>query len=622
MTPERFRKIRNLYEAALEKDTEARQVFLREACSGDEALLNDVEHLLIAHERTAGFIQTPIFEIAALESEEQAIPRMEGRRIGAYQVLREIGRGGMGAVYLCSRADDVFHKQVAIKIVRPTGESTSLLRRFRQEREILASLDHPNIARLFDGGSTDEGLPYFVMEYVDGLRIDSWCNQKKLNVTERLELFRHVCAAVQYAHRHLVVHLDLKPSNILVTSEGTVKLLDFGIARLLRPRGEEAAPFLTLTGTTLQCMTPEYASPEQIKGMPISTTSDVYSLGVVLYGLLTGHQPYRMNSRILHEIARVICEEDPALPSTIVTEIEELAGEGRSTTRLTPEIVSAVREGNPARLKRRLEGDLDNILLKALQKEPPRRYGSVEQLNEDLRRHLEGLPVNARKDTFIYRSMKFVKRNRAGVTAGVFAAAMLATSVFTVLWQERLALHEERQRVLLPQFVLYTSVNLALLGVAVYISRATLRRLLGALVGAAAFTLVGSELVRVAHSFGWWRYALPDMPPIPLLLLVFDVVLYAALLALISWRVNRRFGWRGQMMFVGIMALHGPLRDYVGAAATELIVITPGVMPFIGWAIFWMCGIATMQAIMRLVAGHARSDTLARTRRDHTVPNF
>jgi serine/threonine protein kinase len=583
-------------------------------------MLKEIERLLIAHERTAGFIQTPIFEIAPFESEEHSIPRMEGRRIGAYQVLREIGRGGMGAVYLCSRADDVFHKQVAIKIVRPSVRSAALLRRFRREREILASLDHPNIARLLDGGSTEEGLPYFVMEYVDGVRIDSWCNQKKLNVTERLKLFRYVCAAVQYAHQHLVVHLDLKPSNILVKSDGTVRLLDFGIARLLQPEREEGAPFRTST-STLQCMTPEYASPEQIKGMPISTTSDVYSLGVVLYGLLTGHQPYRMNSRILHEIVRVICEEDPAQPSTIVTEVEEVAvAEGSDATRLTPEIVSAVREGSPARLKRRLEGDLDNIVLKALQKEPVRRYDSVEQFNDDLGRHLDGLPVRARRDTFIYRMMKFVRRNQAGVAAAVFAAVMLATSIFALLWQERLAIHADRQRLLLPQFVLYSCANLAALGFAVYLSRATLRRLLGTLAGAAAFTFVGSELARVAHSLGWWRYALSDITPLPLTLLELNVLFYAALLALINWRVNRRFGWRGQLIFIGVMGLHGPARDYVGAAATELIIITPGITPFLGWAIFWMCGIAVMQAVMRLVAGDARSDTLARMPGNHTVP--
>src|SRR5207248_236370 len=233
-------------------------------------------------------------------------------------VLREIGHGGMGTVYLALRDDDVVQKQVAIKVVRAGAGEADVLRRFRQERAILASLDHPAIARLIDAGSTEEGLPYFVMDYVDGEPIDTWCDRHKLNVTERLKLFRAVCSGVQYAHQHLVVHRDLKPANILVTAEGEVKLLDFGIAKLV---DREATPMdRAATETLIRRMTPEYASPEQVRGEPIHTASDVYALGVVLYELLTGHRPYRMRSYLMHEVERVICEEEPTRPSVVVTE--------------------------------------------------------------------------------------------------------------------------------------------------------------------------------------------------------------------------------------------------------------------------------------------------------------
>jgi serine/threonine protein kinase len=603
MTPERFRQIRNLYEAALEIDPEKRLAFLRDACRGDDDLLDEVERLLMAHERTRGFIETPILGSAAFEPAGESIPKMEGRRIGAYQVLREIGRGGMGAVYLCARADEEFQRQVAIKIVRFPLESEAILRRFRQERQILATLDHPNIARLFDGGTTEEGLPYFVMEYVEGQTIDSWCDERKLNVTERLELFRSVCAAVQYAHQNLVAHLDLKPANILVTTDGTVKLLDFGIARLLHPQGEEARA--SYTATLLQGMTPEYASPEQVRGMPISTASDVYSLGIVLYELLTGHRPYRMNSRILQDVVRVICEEDPTRPSMIVTEIEETK---------TPDAVSVVREGTPARLRQRLEGDLDNILLKTLRKDPARRYGSAEQLNEDLRRHLEGLPVSARKDTFSYRLERFVRRNRAGLAAGGLVIATLLAGLTTTLWQAQLALREQRQSVLLPQMVLYAYADIAAFGVAVYFCRPTLRRLLGACAGAAVFVLLFHTLAQVFRSVGWWRFALSDMPPMPVLLPVLGTACWATMLALISWRVTRRFGWTGQVSLIGIMSVEGPLRDRAGAAATGLIVFAPGASPLVAHVMLWALMVIAMQMVMRLVAGPAASDRLARTK--------
>jgi serine/threonine-protein kinase len=323
----------------------------------------------------------------------------------------------MGTVYLAARADEQYQKRVALKIVRG-HDSVEVLRHFRRERQILASLDHENIAKLLDGGTTDDGLPYFVMEYVDGQRIDAYCDSRSLSTAERLKLFRSVCTAVQHAHRNLVVHRDLKPGNILVTSDGVVKLLDFGIAKLLNPAILGDAP----TATHL-ALTPEYASPEQARGEAITTATDVYSLGIVLYELLTGHRPYRVASRQPLDVLRAVVEEEPERPSTAVGRTDSTpAYPGLAPLTLTPESVSRPREGTPDRLRRRLKGDLDNIVLTALRKEPQQRYGSVEALAEDLRRHLEGLPVRARKATVGYRVGKFVRRHALGVTT---AAALV-----------------------------------------------------------------------------------------------------------------------------------------------------------------------------------------------------
>ena len=408
MTPERFRHIRNLFEAVVERPPDTRGTFLAEACAADADLQAEVERLLAAHRHDTDMLPAP----AILPENPQ---RLEGRRIGPYEILREIGQGGMGTVYLAMRADHAFRKQVALKIVRPEAGSRDVVRRFQQEREILATLDHPNIARLLDGGSTEQGLPYFVMEYVAGEPIDIYCDRHKLNVVARLELFRTVCAAVECAHRSGFVHRDLKPANILVTAEGTAKLLDFGIAKVLRA-ADDAAAYVTRTG--LHLMTPEYASPEQVRGEAITGLSDVYSLGAILYELLTGHRPYRMRSRMFHEIVRVICEEPPTRPSTAVSQPEDTA--------------SRARDASPAQLRRQLSGDLDNILLKSLSKEPLERYRSAGQLDEDVQRHLQGQPVLARGDTLVYRIAKFLQRYKIWVIAAIAMAAALATGVVTI----------------------------------------------------------------------------------------------------------------------------------------------------------------------------------------------
>jgi serine/threonine protein kinase len=327
--------------------------------------------------------------------------------------VKEIGRGGMGAVYLAIRADELFNKQVAIKVIKRGMDTDDVLRHFRNERRILGNFDHPNIAHLLDGGSTESGLPYFVMEYVEGKQIDEYCDERCHSITDRLELFQQVCAAVSYAHRNLVVHRDLKPSNIVITKEGIPKLLDFGIAKILEIGSEEKS---TVTGILL--MTPEYASPEQAQGLPVNTLSDVYSLGVVLYELLTGRDPYPFKNRTPIEIARIISETQPQIPSAVIDSL-----------------VSKTREGTQERLQKRLRGDLDNIVLMALRKEPERRYQSIDQFSEDIHRHLHGLPLTASKDALLYRTIKFIKRNKIEVGASILICLSLLGGIIVSTWQ-------------------------------------------------------------------------------------------------------------------------------------------------------------------------------------------
>jgi len=438
-----YHQLKELFQSALDRDPGQRAEFLQQACDGDAVLRAEVEEMLAAYEQDASFLEAPAFAVGAELLADGQTGLMVGRRIGPYKVLREIGHGGMGAVYLAVRDDDQFRQQVAIKLIRSGLDSDFIIHRFRQERQILAQLAHPYIARLLDGGTTETGCPYFVMEYIEGQPVDAYCDRHQLSTAERLKLFRLVCAAVHYAHQNLIVHRDIKPRNLLVTEEGVPKLLDFGIAKLLNP--ELTAETSDHTATVLRLMTPDYASPEQVRGEPITTASDVYSLGVLLYELLTGHRPYRIKSRSPSEIARIICEQEPEKPSTVVSRIEEVAGtDGAALTTLTPESVSGTRDGQPDKLRRRLSGDLDNIVLKAMRKEPERRYASVEQFAEDLRRHLEGLPVMARKDTFSYRSGKFIRRHKAGVAAAALVVLTLMAGIVATAWEARVAAKQAR----------------------------------------------------------------------------------------------------------------------------------------------------------------------------------
>ncbi|HWZ99701.1 MAG TPA: protein kinase [Candidatus Dormibacteraeota bacterium] len=431
MTPERWQQIKKVLEVALALDTAERGPYLDKTCANDADLRQEVESLLASHQPTGkNILDEPLANILAAEPAPARHAMGTGQRIGAYKIIEEIGRGGMGEVYRAVRADGEFTKEVALKTVRGGFDVASVVERFRNERQILASLDHPNIARLYDGGTSDEGIPYLVMELVDGVLIDSYCDADKLNITRRLELFVQVCSAVQYAHQRLVIHRDIKPGNILVTKEGVPKLLDFGIAKILDPA-------TTMNVTLVRPMTPEYASPEQIRGEPITTASDVYSLGVVLYQLLAGRSPYRTETRTRHELSEAITNTEPERPSTAI--LRRIPSDGADRGKRTAEQLCDVREGSLSKLQKRLAGDLDNIVLKALRKEPQRRYSSVEQLAEDLRKHLDGRPVSARKDSWSYRSGKFIRRHKVGVTASALAAAMLVAGVVVTLREARIA---------------------------------------------------------------------------------------------------------------------------------------------------------------------------------------
>ncbi|MGD0297666.1 MAG: protein kinase [Bryobacteraceae bacterium] len=385
--PDAWDQVREILATALELPAEQRTGFIRQACGSDQALLAEVESLLLHHDQADSLLENS--PTARWQSFEPAA--FAGKRIGAYKIVRQLGEGGMAVVYLGERDDEQFRKRVAIKMLRPGFYTAEIVHRFRNERQTLAALDHPNIVKLLDGGSTEDGLPYLVMDYVGGLPIDEFCALHQLSVPARLELFLGVCAAVQYAHQNLVIHRDLKPGNILITKDGVARLLDFGIAKLLNP---EFLQTPLVTRTEWRPLTLEYASPEQLRGEPVAEASDVYSLGVVLYELLAGRRPFVASGRTRLEIERMVCDQTPERPSAAVTETG-----GR----------------------RALEGDLDTIILKALRKEPQQRYASVGELSEDIQHHLDGIPVKARNPTLPYRSGRFVRRHKES-----FATAMVA----------------------------------------------------------------------------------------------------------------------------------------------------------------------------------------------------
>ncbi|MGD0133485.1 MAG: protein kinase [Bryobacteraceae bacterium] len=395
--PEKWDQVKALFTLALEQDPGERSSFLLQACAGDDSLRTEIESLLSSFDGAPSFLEDcPAADLLSAQSHG-----MTGRRIGAYRIIRQLGQGGMAVVYLGERDDEHFRKRVAIKMLRPGIYTAEIIHRFRNERQTLASLDHPNIVKLLDGGSTDDGLPFLVMDYVEGERIDEYCVRHHLSTHARLRLFLSVCAAVQYAHQNRVVHRDLKPGNILITQEGVPRLLDFGIAKLLNP---EFLQTPLVTRTEWRPMTLEYASPEQVRGETVTEASDIYSLGILLYELLAGRRPYDTAGHSRLEIERMICEQEPERPSATL-----------------------------GATRRALEGDLDTIILKALRKEPEQRYASVEEFSEDVQNHLSGLPVRARNPTVSYRSGRFLRRHKESCATALVGLVLVAAVGFW-LW--------------------------------------------------------------------------------------------------------------------------------------------------------------------------------------------
>lgn len=422
MSRANWEQVKDIFASALEIDTSERDTFIIDRCGQDTLLRMEVQSWLASYAESEAFIETPAFSHHEITSNGK--PAI-GRQFGSYRVIREIGHGGMGAVFLAERDDGEFSQRVAIKIIRQAIAESELINRFKRERQILATLNHPNIAKLLDGGVSPDGLPFLAMEFVEGEPITVFCDQNRLNLNARLVLFLKVCSAVAYAHRNLIVHRDLKPSNILVTVEGEPKLLDFGLAKLV---DDNLSSDIKQTQTAFRALTPAYASPEQLKNETITTASDIYSLGVVLYEVLTNERPFHFEGKSLDEIIRTVAESEPRLPS-------------------------AKSANDQSQRDTQLKGDLDNIVLMALRKEPERRYQSVEALAQDVERYLIGMPVAARASTLKYRASKFVTRHKAGVLAGTLVFLSLVAGIVASLWQARIAQKENEKAVKINAFL-------------------------------------------------------------------------------------------------------------------------------------------------------------------------
>ncbi|NBC04426.1 MAG: tetratricopeptide repeat protein [Bacteroidetes bacterium] len=407
MNSQQWDDIQDLFHQCIELSLDEQKIFLDNLKEKKPQISAELKKLLDAHHMSGTFLEDEILE-------EEFIS--EGDRVGPWRIIREIGRGGMSSVFLATRADGQFEREVAIKFLHGLIPGQSMHKRLQQEQKILARLQHKNIAQLFDAGLTDEGRPYFILEYIQGKPITEWCNEKHLSFEDRLQLFVQVCEAVQFAHQRLIVHRDLKPNNILVDNHGTVKLLDFGIAKILEDEPQEGAP---VTKTGLFLMTPEYASPEQVHGDSITTATDVHALGLILYELLTGRLPYDVSDKKPIEICSIISKTTPAKPSSVVSKISS----------------ETIQLGsiNIAQHKRRLRGDLDTVVLKSIRKEPERRYGSADQLLQDIRRYQKNEPISARPESAGYLTKKFIQRNRTVVFAlSVIGIILVATAIFSL----------------------------------------------------------------------------------------------------------------------------------------------------------------------------------------------
>lgn len=424
MEPLDWRELQSIFQQAVALPQEDRKEFLDRVCDGNLDLRNEIEALLIA-DQSQELVESPLkLDMANLDS------KLVGSVIDDWKIIRQIGVGGMGTVFLAHRHTTDFQQSAALKLVKKGMDSEAVVQRFQQERKILASLNHKNIAKLLDGGMTQDGRPYFVMEHVDGLPITQYCDQHRLNISQRLNLFRAVCSAVHHAHKNLIVHRDLKPSNIIVTGSGDLKLLDFGIAKLLDDSENQQ-----FTRTGMQLHTPAYASPEQLINDPITTASDIYALGILFYELLTGRRPFEIK-RSEQEFRELVLTGQPVKPSDAVTEIVSITNKTQ-----TAETISQCRSTRVQGLKRTLAGDLDTICMMAMHREADRRYTSASEFASDIQRHLDGLPVSARPDSRIYRLNKFIKRNKASVS--IASLAVLSIILITIFYTSQLKLQRD-----------------------------------------------------------------------------------------------------------------------------------------------------------------------------------
>jgi len=428
MNAERWKQVDAILDAVLEIAPSDRFAFLNDKCGDDENLRLEVKKLLASMEKAEDFLEAPPVESVFRLFDEESSENFIGRQIGVYRLIRLIGQGGMGSVFLASRIDREFRKEVAVKIVSSLWHSDEIKDNFRRERQILARLEHENIARLLDGGTTDEGIPFLVMEYVEGLPVTGYCEQKNFSVKEKLLLFLKICEAVKFAHQNLIIHRDLKPSNILITEDGTPKLLDFGVAKLLNPALIDITENFTIGAHIL---TPGYASPEQLKNENITTASDVYSLGVLLYELFTGKRPHDLKDKSLPEILRIVTEKTTVLPSQMIADAK-------------------IKEQNSKSKDQKLnlqllKGDLDTITLKSLAKEPSERYPTVEALCADINRHLNNLPITARKPSAMYRFRKFVRRHKYGVATAALIFLLLSGWLASAIYVARAARAQARE---------------------------------------------------------------------------------------------------------------------------------------------------------------------------------
>jgi serine/threonine-protein kinase len=437
-------RVKEIFNNAISLDENKREDYINVACGENEKLKLEVKSLINSYGVSGEFLDNPEKDLNFSTQSEKDL--YINKIIGAYKISSLIAEGGMGRVYLGIRSDNEFSQKAAIKLIKHESQSNYLLQRFQNERQTLANLNHPFIANLLDGGTTDDGVPYFIMEYIDGKPLTDYCDENRLTIDERLLLFQKICSAVNYAHKNLVVHRDLKPSNILITKDGNPKLLDFGIAKILKD--DSTTNISDQTVTKVWNFTPDYASPEQIKGEKITTSTDIYSLGVVLYKLLTGYRPYNLKSYLPAEITRIVCDTNTEKPSTIVRSTLKRELSAKEEEPPSPADIGKARGDTVEKISKKLSGDLDNIVLMAMRKDSDRRYSSVEQFSEDIRRHLEGLPIIARKNSVRYKSIKFFERHRAGViTAFIFLLIIIAGITGIVIQSN--AASNERDRAIL-----------------------------------------------------------------------------------------------------------------------------------------------------------------------------